>query len=171
MVRNISAFLLVFLFFGCKDPKLISPLYSLDNNIKLNGYFYKIADDKLTINAIFIYRNGVIFDCFDNPAKNLIDLDSIILNENILQTSEDKKNKLTWGIFNLKNNLISCEQWFPSSGGPMPVYIRKGKILNDSTFNFTSIEKQNGKNKKKIDETYHFRTFSPKLDSTNKWIK
>ena len=53
-----------------------------------------------------------------------------------------------------------------------PMYMKIGKIINDTTFQlvreFASYHK---KDSRVIDETYHFKQFSPKPDSTNVFIK
>lgn len=82
-----------------------------------------------------------------------------------------RKFKDYWGIFNIKNDSIVFERWYPSSGGPFPAYLRSGKILNDTTFVITkSFRSKIGNEEQQLNETYHFRKFSPKPDSTNIFV-
>jgi hypothetical protein len=50
-------------------------------------------------------------------------------------------------------------------------YVRLGTILNDTTFIITKLVRSDGKHESEKNETYHFRLFSPKPDSTNNLIK
>jgi len=63
--------------------------------------------------------------------------------------------------------LYHSNAWF------FQAYTKSGKILNDTTFVLTSVERS-GKPWTKEEELYrkkyHFRKFSPKPDSTNRFI-
>jgi hypothetical protein len=172
MVKLISTIaLLIILLLGCKDPNLIMPKReNSSNKLSLNGYYYLKESGSNTgiISVLFLYQNGILLHV-GGFKMSLPEIDDYI-NTNILNYNFSK-NRLGWGVYIINNFNITFERWYPSSGGPMPVYVRKGNILNDSTFIMLSSEKQNGKDKKFISETYHFRAFSPKPDSTNNFIK
>jgi hypothetical protein len=83
-------------------------------------------------------------------------------------------SKFNWGVFQVNGANIKFERWYPSSGGPLKAYISSGEILNDTTFLITEsyrMQKGNKTELKDRNETYYFREFSPKSDSTNKFIK
>ena len=63
------------------------------------------------------------------------------------------------------------EKWYPNSPGQPKVYIREGKILNDTTFHITASYRPDGSERREKDEIYHFKQFSPKPDSTNNFVK
>lgn len=52
-----------------------------------------------------------------------------------------------------------------------PVYTKRGSILNDSTFVIKTVSEFDRKKTLPENTTYHFRQFSPKPDSTNKFIE
>ena len=83
-----------------------------------------------------------------------------------------EETKYYWGQFIVKENNIKFERWYPSSGGPLRTYVREGTILNDTTFHITeSYHLQDGEKQDidEEDETYHFKSLSPKPDSTNEY--
>ncbi len=149
-------------------------------NLKTDGYYYLITKDN-KYNAFFLYKNGIYHGGnWLNPInfniKNLSELDSKIYP--IFSAEEKYPSQYHWGVFTTNYLNIEIERWVTSSGGgAYPTQILKGEILNDSTIHFhTKLEAEplvaNRKKKTfKIDETYHFRQFSPKPDSTNKFIK
>jgi hypothetical protein len=63
---------------------------------------------------------------------------------------------------------IRFERWYPGDI-PYRTTISEGKIINDSTFIITRSYK--GKHERERNEVYKFRAFSPKPDSTNRFIK
>lgn len=117
----------------------------------VQGHYHRFA----------LYRNGVIRDLGSSNEKN----DPNFLSGN---------SKADWGVFQINNSKIEFERWYPSSGWISKAYVRSGEILNDSTFIITeSYRNQNGEKTEieAIDETYHFKQFSPKPDSTNNFVK
>ena len=82
------------------------------------------------------------------------------------------QKKHDWGTFQINKDSIVFERWYPAEVSKS--YYRSGKILNDTTFVITeSYRLRNGKKKewREKNEVYHFKAFSPKPDSTNRFIK
>lgn len=185
--------LIIFLCVACKGYEPLIGLKESNNlkEIKSSGYYYLLTDRDMgygyntkIYDCFMIFQNGIYYNVMHggyNPklkkdsilAKIDLDIESVIKNQNIYTNTRPN-----WGIFKIGNSEIKIERWtFSSGGGTYPRQEVFGKILNDTTVNFYEQDRnsptQYGKNKKKekIDETYHFRQFSPKPDSTNKFIK
>ncbi len=164
---------------GILDDRLsIEQTESRDNKLRLDGYYYYVNynenyDKDYASGTYFFYNNGIIvtlggFDILDKWEKHE---ERILTNELI---DAVQKIKYAWGLFNIDNNIIKFERWYPSSGGPLKAYVRKGIILNDTTFVIKeSYRMVNGKKRDldKENETYHFKQFSPKPDSTNRFTQ
>lgn len=110
-------------------------------------------------------------------SENLAISDSNI-NRRIMREKEYINTQIGWGVFNVTGSEIVIERWVTASGGgTYPTQMLKGVIKNDTTIHFHTligVHPVNYNSKKKvltIDETYHFRQFSPKPDSTNNFIK
>lgn len=77
-----------------------------------------------------------------------------------------------WGAFNIEDDNIAFEKWYPSEA-PYKAHISEGKIINDSTFLITKryrlVDGIQTK-VKVIDDEYHFRQFKQKPDSTNNFM-
>ena len=158
-------------------------------NLKINGYYYifKEKEEGRTLNStkyntFFLYKNGIYYDSngLSSFTFNISRLDSLdlLVKKNVINLGKYEQLQYQWGVFKVKGTEIEIERWVTSSGGgAYPTRIIKGEILNDSTIHFHTLVGSHPVNvgsKKKtitIDETYHFRQFSPKPDSTNKFIK
>jgi hypothetical protein len=170
-LRNILALsVLVISFSSCfllgGDPENLSlerQPYNGDE-LRLDGYYYEMIDGVL-YSIHFIYKNGVLV--------NVGGADSMEEFEEKLRKGvyDDLTNyRIGWGVFHIEGKNIKFEEWYPSSGGPMPTYIRAGEIINDTTFHITVSYKPDGSERREKDERYHFKEFSPKPDSTNPYI-
>ncbi|MDR2586191.1 MAG: hypothetical protein LBC84_08250 [Prevotellaceae bacterium] len=131
------------------------------NELRTDGYYYShwasynsLFDNNTAI--MFFYRNGVVLNALSYDGINL----ERIENEMVLYYDIIQKYKSGWGVFIIDKDIIMCEQWSTSAGGGLPVYRRNGRIENETTFTFNNIH-----------ETWHFKQFSPKPDSTNSFIK
>lgn len=160
--------------FSCKSADLMLPLRDLDAGMRLDGYYYHNffdwADGRPRSNIIFLYKNGVVLNCHNLSSHDFEDMDEYVRREYGGQYDKSN-NRLNWGIVVVDESIIKVEQWYPSSGGPMPVRIRSGVVLDDTTFKFTESTNQKGKDRETLDQTYHFRQFSPKPDSTNNFVR
>ncbi|MFW5872355.1 MAG: hypothetical protein ACOCVN_00050, partial [bacterium] len=105
--------------------------------LRIDGYYYLKDKNNTLISTYFFYENGILLYGGGRPyPEGLSEI------ENKIFTSKqwiDKigSQKLSWGVFQIDNNKIYFEKWYPSSGGPTPAYIRSGEILNDTTFVIT----------------------------------
>ncbi len=140
------------------------------NQLKIDGYYYFKSGNDL-YDTFILYRNGVIL----SGGGNAPDTDPFIFIENLFNSYQNnnsyQEKKIKWGLFVIDNNIIYMEKWHPSSGGAMLVYKRTGEILNDTTFIITKMIRSSTGNEVSIDETFHFKKFSPKPDSTNSFIE
>jgi hypothetical protein len=137
--------------------------------LRLSGFYLRQdpSMDSLNFNIYFLYQDGKImyFGSLDRATYNTETLTDSTLIKKI------KKNLVSWGLYRISGDSISFEKWHHSGGPPKITYIRKGKILNDSTFIITSSERPNGDERTQLNELYHFKKFHPKPDSTNDFIK
>lgn len=140
------------------------------NELRIDGYYYFMTENNLHY-TYFFYENGIIIHGGGNaPNTSPIEfIETQFKSESYLKALKD--HKTAWGIFQINGNKIEFERWYPSSGGPLPSYIRSGEILNDTTFVITKVNRSDGSEEKTLNETYHFKQFSPKPDSTNNFIK
>lgn len=173
MVKKIISILLMCSFFvGCYQYKIYKPQNSgFNNQLKLGGFYFTSINPKTkAVQKNFLYENGIILNMMAFDSVDLTDLTNQIHDFN-KYSSKNKKNYLTWGVFELENKSISITKWYPSSGGPLDVFTEKGVVLNDSTFIIQWYESRKGKKIKDLNEVYHFQKFSPKPDSVNYVIK
>ncbi len=143
----------------------------IGNQLRIDGYYYKMDISSNTIGVTyFFYEDGTLLHGGGWPYEDQFEgLEASFRIENWYNII--KKHKLAWGIFQVEWNEISFERWYPSSGGPSPAYVRSGVILNDTTFVITkSIRSKTGE-ENELNETYHFKEFFPKPDSTNSFVK
>ncbi len=147
---------------------LVKTIYS-GNQLRIDGYYFQEMDNNV-YTIYFFYADGtVLYGGGSFPISE-------IENHEVEFTSQEwitavKKSKIRWGLFQIEGNNLLFERWYPSSGGPMPAYIRSGEILNDTTFVITKSVRPKTGEEKELNEVYHFRAFSPKPDSTNSFIR
>lgn len=177
MVRIITLILTIGCFTSCyvlfkpiEDKLTLTKQVYSGGQLRTDGYYYYSADNKL-YDTYFFYRDGLIIN--GGGSSSLTPFKSFEKEFSSSYTNEYLSNsKYAWGLFNIQGDSILIERWYPSSGGPLPVYMSMGKVLNDTTFVITkSLRSKNGKEEQQLNETYHFRKFSPKPDSTNTFIK
>jgi len=160
-IRFIAIIMFVMIFSNCEDGELsLQRIPYTGNDIRMDGYYYKFwssfnsaSIDNTT--AFFLFRNGIILAAGSFGSINLNDVDEKLLDRYKFL----EKQKIGWGVYNVKGNKIVFEQWTTSVGGGLPVYKDSYNIENDTTLT----DPYGG--------VYHFRQFSPKPDSTNNFIK
>lgn len=164
------------LFYNCSRDKIwkddglsISRMNYTGSQIKIDGYYYK-QKDNFFYDAYIFFNNGVIIAA-GGTKTSLAEMDEYLRRE-FVNSLSFKKFKVNWGVFQVAGNRIQFERWYPSDP-PLKAYIKEGEVMNDTTFVIREIYRNQGGQKTEVEslnETYYFRHFSPKPDSTNNFV-
>jgi hypothetical protein len=178
-MSKILMFFFFFIAIGCGKNILSHDKLSIDrvnyigNELKISGYFYykysTSADNLYSI--YFLYSNGIVMHGGATKESNLLTLETEF--QNGIYYNKIKDSRYHWGVFRIENDIIKIERWYPSSGGKLRAYVREGIILNDTSFVIKEFYRdRRGKKKdfEELQENYYFKNFSPKPDSTNKYV-
>ena len=143
------------------------------SELRIDGYYYqkRLGEDGnvRTIRYFIFYSNGV--SALGNMlAENFDDVESYFAtwsNDKYL-----KNNLYVWGLFSIQENNLKMQFYEPSDYLKKRVEELSCTILNDSTFHLDKINLvHTGKAGRSFSTgEYHFKQFSPKPDSTNKFF-
>jgi len=157
--------LLISVFSNCKVAESLT-LERMDHNgndLRIDGYYYHPYESGYI--AFFLYRNGVYLSSGAIlETSSLEQLDQKFLDREVIPMTNIQ---WFWGVFRVKGGSINIERWLPGTGGPYPTQLLDGELLNDSTILISGLR---GKKYEGIIDTFKFRQFSPKPDSTNSFI-
>lgn len=179
--KEFNVLIFITFFYGC-DTSFLENFFGKNEELsfirkdyqgyelKTDGYYYferKNNDTTFYYNFYFLYKNGIALCCG-------------YYSENILLTKEEEfingkfkrkylgKSASYWGLFLIDKAAIQIEQLYY---GPFRAYINSGNILNDTTFTLIKRKSSYSSEETEILETYHFKKFNYKPDSTNVFIK
>jgi hypothetical protein len=142
------------------------------NELRIDGYFFSGDETRLSDVWLF-YRDGTFLnwggvsevssagDSFGFVEEQL----TLEANLNLL-----RRSRTGWGVFEIDGNNIKVVHWFCSEGR-CRAFVREGVILNDTTFKITKTYRCDGSGERSVEQLFNFRSFSPKPDSTNVFIK
>lgn len=142
------------------------------NQIRIDGYYYfNYSNNSIDYLSTFIlYQNGIILYGGSRLLSELPELEKSYKDGTFYNNV--KSIKFAWGVYKIEGSKITFEGWYGER--PYRVFGQEGLILNDTTFRITqSYRMKNGK-KTEVEsknEVYHFKSFSPKPDSTNSFVK
>ena len=142
------------------------------DELRMDGYYYEdggMDGGKRWMYVEILYNNGIRLKGYANKYEDVDRFEKEFQNGEFYNHVKD--TKYAWGVFHINGDSIDIEILAPSSTGILLGYINSGKILNDTTFHLTESMRSNGRDVLSIDETYHFKKFDGKPDSTNKFIK
>lgn len=149
------------------DILTLEKIENNSNRLNLKGYYcYEYIENNFDI--YFLYENGIILYGY-SPSEDELHKYGIKYKSGEFY-KEVQNIKFHWGVYQIDGNSIKFERWYPSEK-PYRTTIREGEILNDSTFIITKTYKANSNEVRERNETYKFKKFSPKPDSTNIFIK
>jgi hypothetical protein len=134
----------------------------LGEELRLDGYYYMAysTSEGEYHRAYLLYRNGIIR--YGGSAPDLRDLEA--------EFALYGGSRYDWGVFHVDGDGIKFERWYPPSKTHTRAVIRSGAILNDTTFVITESWRARGGERSSLEETYRFRAFAPKPDSTSLYI-
>jgi len=164
----------------CRDfPDLqTEPNQPDDDRLRLAGYYYEVvtdtpSDGNVATETIVLYQNGVATAGGSIIVNSLVELDNEV--RSVDRADLYKEARDFWGIFTADSLEIELAHWMPKPCGKYGVK-RRGRVLSDTSFVLTT---QVGIGKSApaptilepdISQTFYFRPFSPKPDSTNDFV-
>jgi hypothetical protein len=168
MVKYEIVLLITFVtFFSCQKRTFDMQTLERENyrgkEIKTEGYYYafsKTSTGESSGTIFFLYQNGVFLYLGSPKSGTIKELDNYVLQHNTASTIPDARE--FWGVFQIEQNQVSIERWLFSSGRNIPSKVFQGQIVNDTTMSLKLFD---------IVETWKFRAFSAKPDSTNAYVK
>jgi hypothetical protein len=153
---------------GCKkirkDKKLsIGQTSNNSNLLKLSGYYYyEYPGSNETLKEVyFFYNDGQLISCGVFSGNDFSEIENYLVTDRF--KSQLQSNKDMHGLYLIENNQLTMENWVANESGYL-VNRKEGVIVNDSSFNITIESKKN------VSYLYKFRAYTPKPDSTNKFI-
>ena len=167
------------LFAGCIDeedrtmqPLTLSKIPYLGNELRTDGYYYAGRSSKNVISVVVLYRDGVCFQAYAEPTgQDTIDFIKNGIFGDKTFMSRSWSNPQNIGAFHVINDSLKFDIRNPSAGGDIITLSYFHKILNDTTFVQTKFVNNATRQTFPENLTYHFKQFSPKPDSTNRFIK
>lgn len=143
----------------------------IGNHLRLDGYYYA---SRLTnhLDPLILYRNGIVtgFNVYVVDHNEINDFETKLSNGEYYNYLLSQK--YNWGLYKIDSNIIECET-FQTDGGlsrcwyPITYF---GTILNDTTLSFNRVYTSEGEFLFYAKDTFHFKQFTPKPDSTNPFI-
>ena len=143
--------------------------------LRTDGYYYRryqyidregVQQDDFI--PLFLYRNGISTYGYVYPYSELEHVECDFKNGNYSKLMVD--DKFRWRIFQVHGNTIEFEGW-DGNGFKWTTFKEYGEIIDDTTFMITK-EINNGKvHEYAKGDVFRFKQFSPKPDSTNRFIK
>ena len=135
----------------------------IGNKLKIDGYYLKKDETENYYYSFIFYCNGIAINLIVDST-----LDDYIKS---LHNSVMYQIKSYWGLYLIKNDTILTEHYQDEWIQGMKTYLKTGIIINDTTFIIKEEKRAiNGSELKVLNDTFHFRKFSPKPDSTNQYI-
>lgn len=171
---------------GCILYSKKAPLqYSLQEGkmafLRVDGYYYlyetyqyqldkKWVQDKAT-HVYLLYGNGVAVNMNNYPGW----VEEETIEQNILNPAFSdirRKDRLGWGVMKVaEDSSLTFNHWSHDSSGHISA-MKSGKIIDDTTFVFTEYRNITGRrNIRVLTDTFHFRHFLPKPDSTTQFFQ
>jgi hypothetical protein len=138
------------------------------DELRIDGYYYSNIIYDCYIGVAVFYRDGICIYTFAEPTNQ----DTLNYIENEILLNEARINKMKnvptdIGVFQIMYPNIQFEIWEYRTD-PTSHF---GKIINDTTFIINKWVNNRTKKTYSENQTYRFKQFSPKPDSTNVFIK
>ena len=155
----------------CVDQKLQMERHDDTlGKLRMDGYYYSPADtddNGIILNEIIIlYKNGVVL-----LPGNASQGDEELYLHSISGFTGIRASKSCWGAYS-RDSVFSIARWKPSQCGAQAI-LRKGQILNDTTFMISEmqIKGRYGTGKLPREQYFRFRHYFPKPDSLNDFVE
>lgn len=170
---------LVFIFSSCLvDMELsMSRRENNSNLLTLDGYYYHryVVEGSKFTGVWFLYKNGNLFDAGSQRGTPNVSIMDAHVHDAYIDIEESHKKYIqpeyTWGLYHLTEGKIEIERYqTPLYARPYTTIEEKGVVLNDTTFVITKRFIHETNSEESVQDTFHFRKFSLKPDSVNRFI-
>lgn len=152
------------MFFGKDDNLTLKREANKSKKLKLNGYYYIQGNDMTYL--YFLYENGTILNAAGFNKNEWAEHERELIDKS--KREKVISLKYNWGVYQIRGDSIQFERWHPSER-PYRTALRKGVILNDTTFIITKVFSSKGTEAPESD-VYHYKRFSTKIDSITTFI-
>lgn len=155
------------------DKLMLEKINYKGNELRIDGYYCRFnyvskeTEPRGVIPFIF-YRNGIILGDVGVTMDRISEMEETFRNGFYVNNSK----KYYWGVFQINGTQIKYEKWV-AGDTPFSAFTYEGEILNDTTFVINKGYRMKNAGKKaplELNWEYHFKQFSPKPDSTNRFI-
>ncbi|MES2766298.1 MAG: hypothetical protein V4642_10535 [Bacteroidota bacterium] len=164
---------------GCGDdndekellPLKIAKIKYSGNELRTDGYYYSTPRQSGTISIAVFYKDGVCLHSLAEPTSQdtFYFIENEILGDKAL-ISRYWNTPDQIGVFQIDDKSLQFEKW-NNDYHQISSLSFFCDILNDTTFVQTKWVNNSSRMTYPERLTYHFKQFSPKPDSTNKFIK
>ncbi len=149
-------------------------------NFKINGYYHQSSNlyacNGTCFDVYYFYQNGIFYRSTkgldQNTSKSLPELDDYFRHRDSSKNEIKFRNTYadSWGIYRVDSSVLTLQSWYVE--GSYITFTQKGDIINDSTVVLKDFYlNSRWPNTKIYSYSMKFREFSPKPDSTNRFIK
>lgn len=134
----------------------------LGSELRIDGYYYLKYESGYC--SFFLYKNGMFLSngC-TNHIESVEELD-LLLSDSALQERKNK-HQYVWGLYKVIEDKVIIERWETWNGMPFKVKRSNGNLISNTKFSTSAMKNL------EVFEIYEYREFSPKPDSTNRFIK
>ena len=159
---------------SCSPMKIsLTPKSVVAKTFKTNGYYYGQSDSEKHMDIFFFYNNGTMLFWSNQFSENF---DTEIVDRKLEARengNEMQNNRTGWGIFQIQDSNLEFEFWDAKELRPTRYKTKyyNAKILNDSTFEVSTIYNNYLKEEYMVNSKFHFHPFAEKIDSINNFIK
>ncbi|MDR2907816.1 MAG: hypothetical protein LBU91_07505 [Bacteroidales bacterium] len=134
----------------------------IGNELRTEGYYYSHFETGVTA-VLFLYKNGVTLSAGGYLTFDLSEIEK--------RLSNIKTQKVDWGVFVVNEDTIRWEKWIGTLRPNASTITYIGYVENDTTIRFRETYYKETNETGSIDETWHFKQFDHKPDSTNDYIQ
>lgn len=140
------------------------------NQLRIDGYYYSNPNSDNSMGIAVFYRDGVCVHMFASPTREDIPdfVENDILNNKPFM-SRLWKTPTNIGVFQVDSESLEFEIW--ESVYDITTFTYFCEIVNDTTFVLSEWVDNDHNKSHIVNTTYRFVQFSPKPDSTNRFIK
>ncbi|MGB0840304.1 MAG: hypothetical protein ACPGXL_09200 [Chitinophagales bacterium] len=139
--------------------------------IRLDGYWWENLplSHVPSIGTYFFYKDGTLLHGRSIPISDLEQGEEGFSSQSFRDATQ--RSKGGWGIFQVNGKEITFEMWSESTELEVKTAVYSGKIIDEEIFVITSLLNNYSGETTARNDTFFFKPFHPKPDSTYRRVK